>query len=133
MRELGVIEERLRDDAVAALKAGDKQRRAALSTIVSALKKARIDSGRAPSEADELAVLKRERKRRAEALDAWQAAVEHDPEQYETWFNLGVKAPELGRFDLARRALRHFIETAPPDRYADDIAASRQLLARLGS
>ena len=103
MRELGVIEERLRDDATAALKAGDKQRRAALSTIVSALKKARIDSGRAPSEADELAVLKRERKRRAEALDVYQHAGRADlaeKEAYEEALLASYLPEELGDDEL---------------------------------
>ncbi len=72
MRELGTIEARIKDDAVAALKAGDKRRRMALSTIVAELKKARIDGMKQPVEADELAVLKRERKRRHEAIEAFE-------------------------------------------------------------
>ena len=68
MRELGAIEQRIKDDATAALKAGDKRRREALNAIVAALKKERIDGRKEPTEADELAVLKRERKRRAESI-----------------------------------------------------------------
>ena len=86
MRELGVLEERIRDDGTAALKAGDKRRRAALSSFVAALKMERIDSGKAPSEADELAVLKRERKRRAEAIELYDQAGRTDladQERYE--------------------------------------------------
>jgi len=86
MRELGVLEERIRDDGTKALKAGDKRRRAALSSFVAALKKERIDSGRAPSEADELTVLKRERKRRAEAIELYDQAGRTDladQERYE--------------------------------------------------
>ena len=37
-----------------------------------------------------------------EALQAWETAVEQDPSQYETLFNIGIKAPELGRLDQAR-------------------------------
>ncbi len=74
MRELGTIEQRIRDDGTAALKAGDKRRREALSTFVAALKKERIDSRKEPTEADELAVLKRERKRRAEAIELYEQA-----------------------------------------------------------
>lgn len=74
MRELGVREQRIRDDATAALKAGDRRRREALSSFVAALKKERIDSRRQPSEADELTVLKRERKRRAEARELYEQA-----------------------------------------------------------
>ena len=39
MRELGSIEQRIKDDATAALKAGDRRRREALSQLVAALKK----------------------------------------------------------------------------------------------
>ncbi len=103
MRELGVIEERVRDDATAALKAGDKQRRAALSTIVSALKKERIDSGKVPSEADELTVLKRERKRRAEALEVYLQAGRNDlaeRERYEEALLASYLPEELGDDEL---------------------------------
>jgi uncharacterized protein YqeY len=78
MRELGVIEQRIKDDSTAALKAGDKRRREALSSFVAALKKERIDSRREPTEADELTVLKRERKRRAEAIELYDAAGRRD-------------------------------------------------------
>jgi hypothetical protein len=78
MRELGVIEQRIRDDATAALKAGDRRRREALNQFVAALKKERIDSRQEPSEADELVVLKRERKRRAEALELYEQAERTD-------------------------------------------------------
>ena len=86
MRELGAIEQRIRDDAVAALKAGDKRRREACSSFVAALKKERIDSRRQPTEADELTVLKRERKRRAEAILVYEQAGRTDlvdQERYE--------------------------------------------------
>ena len=72
MRELGVIEQRIKDDSTAALRAGDKRLREALSSFVAALKKERIDSRKEPSEADELTVLKRERKRRAEAIELYE-------------------------------------------------------------
>jgi uncharacterized protein YqeY len=78
MRELGRIEQRIKDDATAALKAGDRRRREALSQVVAALKKERIDSRKDPSEADELVVLKRERKRRAEALELYEQAGRND-------------------------------------------------------
>lgn len=71
MREPGAIEARMKADCNAALKAGDKRRREALNVLIAALKKERIDSGKQPSEADELVVLKRERKRRAEATEIY--------------------------------------------------------------
>jgi Tfp pilus assembly protein PilF len=67
----------------------------------------------------------------AAALDAWQRAVEVDPRQYDTLYNIGVKAVELGRFDLATRALAQFVATAPAERFAADLPASRELLHRL--
>jgi len=96
MRELGVIEQRIRDDATAALKAGDRRRREALNQFVAALKKERIDSRQEPSEADELVVLKRERKRRAEALELYEQAERTDladQERFETEL-LGSYMPE---------------------------------------
>ena len=86
MRELGVIEQRIRDASTAALKAGDKRLREALSSFVAALKKERIDGRKEPTEADELTVLKRERKRRAEAIELYEAAGRQelaDQERYE--------------------------------------------------
>lgn len=96
MRELGAIEQRIKDDGTAALKAGDRRRREALSQFVAALKKERIDSRKDPSEADELVVLKRERKRRAEALELYEQAGRIDlaeQERYEAEL-LGSYMPE---------------------------------------
>ncbi|MGB5999341.1 MAG: hypothetical protein WBI00_02545, partial [Thermoanaerobaculia bacterium] len=59
-------------------------------------------------------------------------AVKQDPSQYETLFNIGVKAPELGQVERAKWALRRFIETAPAGRYDQDIEQARQLLSQLG-
>jgi len=85
MRELGVIEQRIRDDSTAALKAGDTRLRQALSSFVAALKKERIDSRKEPTEADELTVLKRERKRRAEAIELYQGAGRQDLAEQERY------------------------------------------------
>jgi hypothetical protein len=71
IRQEGDTEARIKSDAVAALKAGDKRRRIALSTFVAALKKERIDAGKQPGEAEELAVLRREHKRRLEAAEVY--------------------------------------------------------------
>ncbi len=99
MRELGQIEQQIRDDATAALKAGDKQRREALSSFVAALKKERIDSRKEPTEADELTVLKRERKRRAEAIELYDQAGRTDladQERYEEELLKSYMPEELG-------------------------------------
>jgi uncharacterized protein YqeY len=104
MRELGAIEQRVKDDATAALKAGDRRRREALSQVVAALKKERIDSRKDPSEADEIVVLKRERKRRAEALELYEQAGRTDladQERYEAELLAAYLPEELSADALA--------------------------------
>jgi uncharacterized protein YqeY len=104
MRELGAIEQRIKDDATAALKAGDKRRREALNQFVAALKKERIDSRKEPAEADELVVLKRERKRRAEALELYEQAGRTDladQERYEAELLAGYMPEGLPANELA--------------------------------
>ena len=103
MRELGVIEQRIRDDSTTALKAGDKRLREALSSFVAALKKERIDSRKEPTEADELTVLKRECKRRAEAIELYDAAGRKDladRERYEEKLLKAYMPEELGDAEL---------------------------------
>jgi tetratricopeptide (TPR) repeat protein len=68
----------------------------------------------------------------AQAIDAWQKTVQLDPRQYDALFNLGLVAGQTGRRDQARRALTQFVETAPPQRYAADIAKAKQALESLG-
>ena len=103
MRELGVIEQRIRDASTAALKAGDKRLREALSSFVAALKKERIDGRKEPTEADELTVLKRERKRRAEAIALYEEAGRKDlvdQERYEEELLKAYMPEELGDAEL---------------------------------
>jgi uncharacterized protein len=104
MRELGKIEQRIKDDATVALKAGDRRRREALNQLVAALKKERIDSRKDPSEADELVVLKRERKRRAEALELYEQAGRDDladQERFEAELLASYMPEELSADELA--------------------------------
>jgi uncharacterized protein YqeY len=103
MRELGAIEQRIKDDSTAALKAGDKRLREALSSFVAALKKERIDSRKDPTEADELTVLKRERKRRAEAIELYDEAGRQDladQERFEEELLATYMPEELGDAEL---------------------------------
>jgi arylsulfatase A-like enzyme/Flp pilus assembly protein TadD len=65
------------------------------------------------------------------AIGWWRRAVEADPRLYDALYNLAIVATRAGRNDVARDALRRFIATAPPQRYADDIATARALLAQL--
>lgn len=71
--------------------------------------------------------------RRREALDAWQRAVELEPTDYDVVYNYAVVAAELGDRDRAVPALRLFVDNAPADRYAPDIARARDLLRRFGA
>lgn len=68
------LEERLKSDTAAALKAGDRPRVDALRLVLSEVQKAHKDSGRV----DELGVLRRERKRRLEAAEAYGGAGRDD-------------------------------------------------------
>ncbi|MCP4661472.1 MAG: sulfatase-like hydrolase/transferase [bacterium] len=66
------------------------------------------------------------------ALAAWERAVELDPRQYDALYNLGISAAQLGLRSKARQALRQYIATAPPARFAADVERARSLLAELG-
>jgi uncharacterized protein YqeY len=89
----------VQDDVTAALKGGDRARAGALRLIVSELQKAHKEAS--GSEADELAVLQRERKRRLESAEAY-----HD----------------AGRDDLARTesAEAELISAYLPEQLSDD-------------
>jgi uncharacterized protein YqeY len=65
--------ERIQQDVTAALKAGDRERTGALRLIANELQKAAKEG-----EADEVAVLQRERKRRIEAAEAYRDAERQD-------------------------------------------------------
>jgi uncharacterized protein len=88
--------ERVKDDASAALKSGDRQRASALRLVVSELQKAAKEGTD-----DEVAVLQRERKRRIEAAEAYQ---------------------DGGREDLAssERGEAELIDAYLPDQLSDD-------------
>ena len=70
------ILEQVQSETTAAMKAGDRERTGALRLIVSELQKAHKEAS--ASEADEVAVLQRERKRRLEAADAYREAGRDD-------------------------------------------------------
>ena len=63
------IADRIRADVTTAMKAGERDRVAALRLVLSELQKAAKDG-----DGDELAVLRRERKKRREAEEAYRAA-----------------------------------------------------------
>ncbi|HWM91980.1 MAG TPA: tetratricopeptide repeat protein [Thermoanaerobaculia bacterium] len=66
------------------------------------------------------------------AVEAWQRSVELDPKQYDALFNLGLVAAQQGRGAEARKALRQFVETAPPQRFAADIRKAQGILREIG-
>jgi uncharacterized protein YqeY len=67
------IAERIKSDVASAMKAGERDRVAALRLVLSELQKAEKDG-----DSDELAVLRRERKRRREAAEAYRGAARED-------------------------------------------------------
>jgi uncharacterized protein len=67
------IAERIRSDVASAMKAGERDRVAALRLVLSELQKDEKEGG-----GDELAVLRRERKRRREAAEAYREAARED-------------------------------------------------------
>jgi choline-sulfatase len=66
------------------------------------------------------------------AISAWQRAVAIDAGQFDALFNLGLVAGSIGEREIARQALGQFVRTAPPARYASDLAKARGALAELG-
>ncbi|HEV8241886.1 MAG TPA: sulfatase-like hydrolase/transferase [Thermoanaerobaculia bacterium] len=67
------------------------------------------------------------------ALDAWKQAVDREPELWDALWNLGLEAAAAKRADLAVPALRRFAAEAPADRYREERARARALLAQLGA
>jgi len=67
------IAERIKSDVASAMKAGERDRVTALRLVLSELQKAEKDG-----DTDELAVLRRERKRRREAAEAYREAARQD-------------------------------------------------------
>lgn len=69
---------------------------------------------------------------RAAAIEAWRRAVEIDPSDMDTLFNVGMLLAESPQRSQAVPYLRRFLDTAPADRYAADLARVRRLLDRIG-
>lgn len=67
-----------------------------------------------------------------QALEAWDRALALEPGNLDVLYNVAVVAAEAGDRDRARRALRAFIELAPPERFGADIERARGLLRQLG-
>jgi Tfp pilus assembly protein PilF len=65
-----------------------------------------------------------------EAIAHWKRAVELNPREWDTLFNLGKLLRRQGREAEARPYIERFIETAPPALYGDDIRSLRASLHR---
>jgi uncharacterized protein YqeY len=92
------IAERIKSDVASAMKAGERDRVTALRLVLSELQKAEKDG-----DTDELAVLRRERKRRREAAEAYREAEreqlaegeEFEAEMIETYLPAELSDAEL--------------------------------------
>jgi uncharacterized protein YqeY len=81
------VAERIRADVTAAMKAGDRDRVTALRLVLSELQKAAKEGGD-----DELAVLRRERKRRRESEEAYREAGRTDLAEAEAYEAKAIEA-----------------------------------------
>ena len=81
------IADRIKGDVAAAMKAGERNRVSALRLVLSELQKAQKDG-----EGDELAVLRRERKRRREAETAYRDAGREDLAEQEAFEAQAIEA-----------------------------------------
>ncbi len=108
------IEEQLKGDLSTAMKAGEKERVGALRMVLSELQKeAKLGGG------DELAVLRRERKRRLEAAEAYHEAGREElaaSERDEAQLIAGYLPAELGDTEL-----REIVERAVRDSGAESV------------
>lgn len=78
-----------------------------------------------------LGVVLYELKKPEAALQAWQKAIDLVPNQWDTLWNLGTKAAEIGHAEQARSALTRFVEGAPRNKYGDEVREAHRFLALL--
>jgi arylsulfatase A-like enzyme/Tfp pilus assembly protein PilF len=89
-----------------------------------------LDPGRAVSWVN-LGVALLELEKPQEALKAWDRALELDPSQLGALFNLGIVAAQIGQTEEAREALSSFVNKAPAERFAAEVARAREVLDAL--
>jgi uncharacterized protein YqeY len=105
--------DQVRSDMTSAMKAGDKERVGALRLVLSELQKAAKDGG-----TDELAVLRRERKRRLEAAEQFRDAGRTelaDGEEAEARIIEGYMPAELDDAELDAIVQAAIVETGAKD------------------
>ena len=106
---MATVTDQLRSDMTAAMKAGEKQRVGALRMVISELQKASKDGS-----ADELAVLRRERKRRLDAAEQFEQAGRpelSEQERYEAELIGGYLPAELSDDELRAIVQRAIADT----------------------
>jgi uncharacterized protein YqeY len=106
---MATVTDQLRSDMTAALKAGEKQRVGALRLVLSELQKASKDGSD-----DELAVLRRERKRRLDAAQQFEDAGRSElsrQERYEAELIGGYLPAELSDDELRELVQRAIADT----------------------
>jgi uncharacterized protein YqeY len=108
------VEEQLKGDLATAMKAGEKARVGALRLVLSELRKDAKEG-----DADELAVLRRERKRRLEAAEAYRDGGREElaaTEESEAELIAGYLPAELGETEL-----KEIVERAVRDSGAESV------------
>lgn len=114
--------ERIREDTAAAMRSGDRERVGTLRMLSSELQKAMKEAG---GDADEPAVLQRERKRRLEAADAFREAGRDDLATSET------REAELVEQYLPRQLSDEELGAVVGDAVAESGAASPKEMGRV--
>jgi len=112
----------LQNMGIVALRANDLQ--AAEQNLARALEL----NPRLPLALNSLGVVYARRNDYRRAVELWQRAVAVDPRQYDALFNIGLVETEAGHYAEARRALEHFVRTAPSPRFDKDKATARRAL-----
>ncbi|MBW8878731.1 MAG: sulfatase-like hydrolase/transferase [Acidobacteria bacterium] len=95
------------------------------------LQKAVQFNPRLPVAWNNLGVVLYELKQTDAALQAWQTAIDLQPNQWDTLWNLGTKAAQNGRPEQARAALERFVAGAPRKRYGDEVRQAHHYLELL--
>jgi uncharacterized protein YqeY len=123
------IADRIKGDVAAAMKAGERNRVSALRLVLSELQKAQKEG-----DADELAVLRRERKRRREAETAYRDAGRQDLAEQEAFEAQAIETylpAELSDAEL-EQAIGRAIEETGASSPRDMGAVMKQVMASTG-
>jgi arylsulfatase A-like enzyme/Flp pilus assembly protein TadD len=110
---------------IVALRAGQNERARGY------LEKALSLSPKLPLALNALGVVEARRGNMNAAIDHWSRAVAVDPAQFDALFNLGMVAARVGRPDVARKALRDYLDRAPAARYAAERKQAADVLRGL--